>query len=295
MGYALDAAKYAGVREDLRAMLFGFAQRCDRREISHNGLTWEYLAVPARLGTAGGGGLPVAFFAGGAKLAIYSFAVIEALSQGHPVLAISQPDCGALAEHFEGVSEILRREGVGEFVAAGSSWGGCVAQAAMVHYRSRVQKAVLSSTGLAGGRAVSLMLKVYLASIGRSNPQKVVADFRNRALGLLRGDPATDGLWEALFADVYDRQMTHASYVSLIRTQIDFVDRYAPVISRDTWSQPVLILTTADETAGSTAWRAALVKAYPAADFRVLASGGHHPALLAGEEYARVIAEFLGS
>lgn len=294
MAYPLDPAQYLNVRDDLRQQLFDFAARVQRKEITLGHLTWEYLDLPPTVSYAENATAPVVFFAGGAKLAIYSFAVIDALSQHNRVIAVSQPGCTTLREHFAGLSLILQREGVDGFHVAGSSWGGCIAQATALQYAHRIDKTILSSTGLPGGRAVSVMLKVYLASIRRARPEKVVADFRKRALALLTGDAATDALWQGLFADVYDRHMTHGEYVSLIQTQIDYVDHYAKAVAQAGWPKPVLVITTADEVAGNRGWRDALPQAYLAAQVHVLERGGHHPALGAHDEYRELIRDFLG-
>jgi len=295
MAYPLDPTKYLDVGDDLRQQLFDCAARAERKHVTLGHLTWEYLDLAPTGGPAENAALPVVFFAGGAKLAIYSFAVIDALSQHNRVIAVSQPGCTTIQEHFDGVSLILQREGIDGFHVAGSSWGGCVAQAAALQYANRIERTILSSTGLPGGRAVSLMLKVYLASIRRARPEKVVADFRKRALALLTGDADTDALWQGLFADVYDRHMTHGEYVSLIQTQIDYVDHYAKAVAQAKWPKPVLVITTADEVAGNKGWRDALPQAYPAAQVHVLERGGHHPALGAREEYRELIARFLGA
>jgi pimeloyl-ACP methyl ester carboxylesterase len=55
----------------------------------------------------------------------------------------------------------------------------------------------------------------------------------------------------------------------------------------------VLILTTKNESAGNAAWRTALRRAYPGAEFHLLEAGGHHPALVHPDEYRRVVREFL--
>lgn len=224
---------------------------------------------------------------------VYSFAVIEALGQQRRVIAISQPPCQTLDEHLRGVEAVLRHEGVSEFCAAGSSWGGCVAQAAAIRFPDRVERMILSSTGLAGGKAVSVMLGLHLASVRRAAPDKVVAGFRARALGLLAGGSESTALWQALFVDVFDRTFTHRDYISLIETQMDYVRRWAPLVASTPWAKPVLIVTAKDEAAGSGAWRAALQKAYPMAQYCLLEGGGHHPALERAEEYRRVIGEFL--
>ncbi|MDP2872840.1 MAG: alpha/beta hydrolase [Bacillota bacterium] len=186
------------------------------------------------------------------------------------------------------------REAIDGFHAAGSSWGGQVAQVAAVKYPDRVGKMILSSTGLSGGKVVSLMLRLHLASVRRGDPSKVLGTFKARALGLLAGAEESNSLWQALFDDLYERYMTFEDYVSLISTQIDYVDRYAARVARQGWNKPVLILTSKDETAGTAAWRSALSRAYPTARLHLFEGGGHHPALLHADEYRRVVAEFLG-
>ncbi len=303
MKLELDRSLYGAVSPALRDRLFSFVDRAELKQAPSGRFVWEYLDYPPAgragrttaegLSDRGPSSIPVVFFSGGAKLPVYSFAVIEALGQSNRVIAVAQPPCLTLSEHFAGVEEVMRREGVVGFHTAGSSWGGCLAQVAALEYPDRVRKMILSSTGLAGGKAVSLMLRLHLASVRRADPAKVVAGFRKRALGLLAGDAESGALWEALFGDVFDRRFTHEDYVSLIGSQLDYVDRYAARVAGQTWDRPVLILVAKNESAGNAGWRAALMRAYPAAQFHLFEAGGHHPALQHAGEYRRIVAEFL--
>lgn len=290
----MDPGKYRDVSPDLKGRLFAFADRAECRELQVGPYLMQYLNLePVESGERAQAGEPIVFFSGGAKLPVYSFAVIEALMQCNRVIALAQPPCATLDEYFDGTDAVLRDERIDRFHAAGSSWGGCVAQAATLRYRDRVQKTILSSTGLAGGKLVSFILRLHLASVRRGDPSKVVAAFRDRALGLLAGDDESGPFWRAVFDDLYDRHMTCEDYATLISTQLDYVARYAARVTREAWTKPVLILTTKDESAGSAGWRSALRRAYPAARFHIFETGGHHPALLNGEEYRRVVREFL--
>ncbi len=292
MRFELDKARYNGVTAALRDRLFAFVDQAELKAVRAGDYTWPYLDYPPQE-TGATGAPPVVFFSGGAKHPVYSFAVIEALGQHNRVIALAQPPCPGLDEHFAGVDAVLQREGVERFHAAGSSWGGCLAQAAAVRFPGRVCKMVLSSTGLAGGKAIALMLRLHLASVRGADSAKVVAGFRKRALVLLAGDAESKALWQAMFDDVYDRLFTHRDYVSLISSQLDYVSRYAPRVASQAWPNPVLVLTARDETAGSTGWRRALRRAYPAGRFHLFEGGGHHPALQHRDEYRRVVASFL--
>jgi pimeloyl-ACP methyl ester carboxylesterase len=146
----LDPAKYAGVSPALRDRLFSFVERAEFKELKVGDRVWQYLDLPpdesgAELHDAAPGQVkagavparePILFFTGGIKLPVYSFAVIEALVQRHRVVAPAQPPCRTLDEYFAGVDAILRQEGVDGFHAAGSSWGGQIAQVAALRPRS---------------------------------------------------------------------------------------------------------------------------------------------------------------
>jgi len=297
MKIALDPSKYGGVSPALRQRLFAFCDRAEFKELQAGDHLWQYLDLApeeAPATTAGPGAAdPVLFFTGGIKLPLYSFAVIEALMQRNRVIAPAHPPCAALDEYFAGVDAILRREDVGGFHAAGSSWGGQIAQVAALKYPDRVNKMILANTGLSGGKAISLMLRLHLSSVRRGDPVKVVEAFRKRALGLLADDGESGAFWQALFDDLYERYMTYEDYVSLIETQLDYVDHYAARIARQGWAKPVLILTTRNEQAGSAGWREALRRAYPRARFHMFEAGGHHPALLHAAEFRQMVREFL--
>jgi pimeloyl-ACP methyl ester carboxylesterase len=183
------------------------------------------------------------------------------------VLAPVQPTCRSFAEYFDGIDAILDREMINTFCVAGSSWGGQIAQVAAMKYVDRVQKAVLANTGISAGIVLSLLLRLHRWSVRRKDPQKVVEDFRIRALKLL-GDSGEGGsFWRAVFDDLYTQYMTYEDYLSLIDTQIDYVERYAPAVRRQGFARPVLILTSKDETAGTPKMRSELLRVYPHARF----------------------------
>ena len=293
MSITLNPGKYSGVSPAMKERLFGLVAAAESKELQIGPHLWQYLDLPAATPEASRSAPPVVFFAGGAKLPHYSFAVIEAVRTHNRVIAPAQPPCNTLDEYFAGIGAILDREAIAGFHCAGSSWGGQLAQVAALLWPDRLGKMVLASTGLSGGKAVSLMLRLHLASIRRGGQHQVLKAFKTRALSMLKGDDESNALWQALFDDLYDRYMTYEDYVSLISTQLDYVDHYADRIAAQRWNRPVLILTAKDESAGRASWQTALRRAYPEAQFHVFDAGGHHPALTQSAEYQRVVAAFL--
>jgi pimeloyl-ACP methyl ester carboxylesterase len=208
------------------------------------------------------------------------------------VIAPAQPPCDTLTEFFSGIDAILSAESIDRFAVCGSSWGGQVAQVAMLRYGDRVERAVLSSTGMSVGRFLSFVLKMYRRSITRKHPETVVANFRKRALKLLGESPEAEAFWTAVFDDLFEKTMSFDDYLTLINTQIDYVETYGPELVKYRFPNPVLILRARDETAGGGKMITALRRAYPHAEEYRFDAGGHHPALFHAVEYRRVIERF---
>lgn len=287
MSISLNESLYDRVRPDLRERFFAFAQNFEFTTLNAGSVDWRYLDL-------GPQDQPVVFFfSGGLKHPVYSFAVIEALASQCRVIAPAQPQCRTLAEYFDGIDAILSAESIDRFAVCGSSWGGQIAQVAMLRYGERVDRAILSSTGMTVGRLLSFALKLYRRSIGRKPPEATVAEFRKRALALLTDSPEATAFWTAVFDDLYEKTMTFDDYATLIDTQIDYVETYGSELVRYRFPNPVLILRAKDETAGSPKTIAALRRAYPRAEEHQLEAGGHHPALLHAKEYREVVARFL--
>jgi pimeloyl-ACP methyl ester carboxylesterase len=287
MKVQIDETKYEGVTPSLRERFFAFINAAVLCEMQGGPNAGQYLDVGPR------GGRPLLFFTGGVKFPVFSFAVIEAFGRIRRVIAPVQPTCRTLAGFFEGVDAILEREKITSFALAGSSWGGQVAQAAALRYAGRVQEVVLANTGISSGAVLAMMLRLHRWLSARQAPRAVVEGFRVRALKMLDDGGDAGPFWKAVFDDLYERHMSREDYLSLIDTQIDYVEHYASEVRTRGFDGPVLILASRDETAGSVAMKSALRMAYPRAQVHLFESGGHHPALLHLEEYRKVVERFL--
>jgi pimeloyl-ACP methyl ester carboxylesterase len=289
MKIPIDEAKYEGVAPALRERFFAFSKAAELCEIPGEPHARQYLDVGPR------GGQLLLFFTGGVKFPVFSFAVIEAFDRVRRVIAPVQPPCRTLDGFFDGVDAILQRERIASFSLAGSSWGGQVAQVAALRYAGRVDKVVLANTGISSGAVLAMFLRLHRWLSARQAPRAVVEGFRVRALKMLDDGGDAGPFWKAVFDDLYERYMSREDYLSLIDTQIDYVEHHAPEVRKRGFDGPVLILASRDETAGSVAMKSALRMAYPRAQIHLFESGGHHPALLHLEEYRRVVEGFLGT
>ena len=283
----LDEIKYQNVSPDLRDRFFSFARSADMQEAPTDSVVRHYL----RRGP--GNGHPVLFFTGALKHPLYSFAVIEALCRRCRVIAPVQPACHTLAEYFDGIDSLLNHESIKRFSVVGSSWGGQLAQVAMRRYRDRIDRAILSSTGVSRGRVLSTFMKLYRWRIKRRRPAAVVNEFRNNVLKLLAYTPALSAFWQAVLDDIYDRQMSFDDYLSLIDTQIDYVDNYAADVLMHRFCLPVLILRARDESAGTARMHRALIEAFPQAEVHQFNTGGHSPAMSNFEAFRGAVERFL--
>ena len=287
MKISLDKTKYASVSPGIRDRFFAFVEAAEVHEIQDGAFSFQYLEYGPRHGE------PLLFFTGGIKFPVFSFAVIEALGRSCRVLAPVQPCCRTLDECFAGTGAILSREKIDTFFVAGSSWGGQMAQAAMVKYPGRIRKAILANTGASSGLVLLLLLRLYRWSAGKKDPRALVEDFKVRALKLLKGSQETNTFWQAVLDDLYEKYMSAEDYLSLIDTQIDFIGKYAPLVNKQRFTAPVLILTSKNETAGTDKMRSRLLNLYTNRQLHVFDEGGHHPALLHLEEYRHVVENFL--
>jgi pimeloyl-ACP methyl ester carboxylesterase len=282
-----DESKYADVPVELKERFFSFADDVEIREIQRGSRSFRYIERGPRDAKA------VVFFTGGVKFPLFSFSVIEALSRELHVIAPAQPQCRTISEFLDGVNAILETESIAGYSVAGSSWGGQVAQVAVLNSPQRVDRAVLANTGISSGVAIGLALRLYRWAIHRKKPEEVVAGFRKQALGMLCDTEQSTAFWTALFDDLFERYMTYEDFVTLIDTQIDYVQTYSAELARGGFATPVLILSSANESAGSAKMRSQLRQAYPNAEVYEFSEGGHHPALLHLQEYQQVVEEFL--
>jgi pimeloyl-ACP methyl ester carboxylesterase len=289
MKIQLAESKYAEVSPRLRERFFLFVKAAELREIQSKPNNLQYLEIGPR------DGRPLIFFTGGIKSPVYSFSVIEAFSRICRVIAPVQPQCRTLAEYFKGLDAILNREKIESFSVAGSSWGGQIAQVAALQYADRVDKVVLANTGISAGKVLVFLVRLHRWGAARKAPRQVVEEFRIRALKMLADTDETGAFWKAVFDDLYERNMSGEDYLSLIDTQIDYMENYAPEVRKRGFAGPVLILASKNETSGPANMTGGLMKAYPHAQLHVFEAGAHHPALLHVEEYRQAVEAFMAA
>lgn len=177
------------------------------RELTVGNVHWRYLRL--------GEGPPVLWLTGGLRRAALGYDFLERLGANHRVLAPDYPPVTHFAEFDDGISAILRAEGIERCDLAGQSYGGLLAQAFLAAHPEQIRRLVLSSSGPADyGRPWAPFLSLAAAA-ARVLPKRLSAGLLLAGLsGLLPTTSDPDGQWSAALRHVVQHELTRADMVS---------------------------------------------------------------------------------
>jgi pimeloyl-ACP methyl ester carboxylesterase len=282
---------YARVPLEQKQRLWHFRTDHPYKEIDVDGAPWRYIAC-------GTGDRTLLFLPGGFLKADMWFFPISALEDTHRIIA---PDAYALQgilamDRVRGaICQMLDREGVEKVTVIGISAGGGVAQLLLQEYPERVERAVLSHTGVAEGNADAERRTERLLRLVRLMPLAVIRWVLKKATA--RTIPASSN-WVA-FHNAYmreaaahiDKAMVVGFFQSSLETRRGFA--FSTGVGRP-WDGQVLLLSSADDEHSI----ASLTKhktRYPTATTHVFEEGGHHTFMFFPESYTRTLRRFLQS
>ncbi len=257
--------------------------------VNSGGMHWPYLV-------GGHGQQALVLLPGAPGRAEASFEYIQAFGREYRVIAVSYPpDLATVEECVRGVAAILDAEGFKRAHMVGGSYSGLLAQRFVRRYPGRVDRLVLSDTGVPRPeRARKYRRYIWLL---RVLPMPVIrALWRIGAFLYLREmAPHNRPFWRAYFAHLRET-ITRQECLRRLQVWVDFdsTSRFSLADLAD-WLGEVLILEAERDTTFPEWERQALRRLYPAAHVHVIKGGGHAASLDRRNEYIAAIRDFLGA
>jgi pimeloyl-ACP methyl ester carboxylesterase len=259
------------------------------RYVDVDGTRWSYIV-------AGHGESALVLLPGAPGRAEASFEYVLAFEREYAVISVGYTAEVATVEAcLRGLASIMDAEGFGRAHMVGGSYSGLLAQRFVRQYPGKVDRLVLSDTGVPRPeRARKYRRYVWLL---RVLPMPVVrALWRVGAYLYLRDmAPASRPFWKGYFAQLR-RSITRRECISRLRMWVDFDtgSRFSPG-DLAPWPGKVLILEAEHDTTFPASERQALRKLYPTAEVQVFPGGGHASSLDRRDEYIAAIRAFLAA
>lgn len=250
------------------------------------GIEWEYIAC-------GHGERALLILPGLLGIGEMSFEHILAFENSYRVIVPSYPfTITCMLQLIRGIVGILDAELIDRAQVLGGSYGGMVAQCLVHQYPDRVDRLILSHTGVPRpDRAVKnrrLLAVLYLLPMGflramlRLSTRKSMADA-----------PMQRAFWEA-YSNEMIAQITKADLMSRYRVAVDF-DVSCDFAPEDlkSWPGRILILEGDNDPVAASQAREALRALYPQARVHTFHGSGHVASIAKLDEYVAVIRDFL--
>ena len=253
------------------------------RAVDVDGKRWHYLV--------GGHGSAVLLLPGGSMCPDSYFRLIGVLEHEHRVIAPMYPAISTIAGLVNGLAAVLDAERVPRVAVFGASFGGYVAQAFVRSQPGRVDRLVLSHTGLhhPAGRRFMAPLATLLSAL----PARLARALMWRVwMRLFSVRSSEREFWRGLLQDVIHR-LSKAQLVAVTRCFADFAEYRLDREDLAGWAGEVLILESAHDAAYGQAARAELRAAYPGATVHTFRDAGHTALWTNAEAYNEVVRSFL--
>lgn len=249
------------------------------------GRTWTWLS-------GGTGDRTLLFLPGAQGTGESVWANISHFSTRFRWIAPSYPPVPTMEELTDGIAALLDREGIGQVVAIGGSYGGFVAQVFVRRHRDRVEKLILSHTAppnprrgeiIAGSVRWLPWLPLFLL---RMQYRKVMS-------GLVPNIPEL-ALVRAYLEELIALYLTKEGIINGYRrvAGYDLEHRFTPA-DLEGWPGHVLLLLTDNDPSTPEPVRNALKALYPGAEVHLYSGSGHATGILKREEYLGAIEGFL--
>jgi len=280
------APSIRGSMSEIAARLEEFQRRHPKRTLTVGKTEWSYRVA----GSEAQGLLVLPGALGGSE---GMAPLIAHLADDYRLLFLEYPAVFGLDDLLLGLSEILRREGIGRTALLGGSFGGIVAQAFLLHFPEKTTRVVLSATGPPDPRRARTNER-FLRMV-RFIPMGWVRFLLRLGIKkLLKRVPRERELWLRFYSGAIDG-LTRERFQTLYRVSIDF-DRGCPdrIAALETWPGEMLLIEGSEDRVASKKSRDALRAAYPRAETLTLEGAGHGMALERPEEWREAVTRFLG-
>jgi len=251
------------------------------------GVQWRY-----RIGGAGPRALLL--LPGGELVNDMGFDLAAALSPELRIIYPAYPRVRSLDDLADGVTAILDGENIARTWVLGASFGGAVAQCMVRRHPDRVERLILSNTGvplahLVRGRKIA---NAVLSSI----PWPVLRHLMARSILKLMGAPAGEAqFWRQFTDELFAGRLAKADVMANLRIQLEYHLRYRfQPDDLASWPGKIFVIES-DNDIFNAARRKALRDTYPQAPVYTFHGAGHAPAFSRTSEYMDVLRRFLES
>ena len=267
--------------EKLRA----FRANYPNKALTAGGFEWQYRIC-------GDGAQTLLLLPGGELVNDLSFDLATHLAQRFRVVYPAYPRADALADLADGITAILTAENAPSVWVLGASFGGAVAQCMVRRHPARIERLILSNTGVPQAYVVRTR-KIVNATLAMI-PWPALRALLTRSLLKALGAPASElPFWRGYFQELFRARLTKADVLANLRNQLEYHARYR--FSPDdlkTWPGKIFVFES-DNDIFSPERRKALRDTYPQAPVYTFHGGGNAPAFSRPAEYLEVLDRFL--
>lgn len=202
------------------------------------------------------------------------------------------PRAKSLEELADGIAGILDAEQIARAWVLGASFGGAVSQCLVRRCPGRVERLVLSNSGVPQAQLVRArkVVNTALAAIPWAFLRRPLA----RSITRLLGAPAEDlPFWRSYAKELYESRLSKADVLANLGMQLEYHQRYRfTPEDLKSWPGKVFVIES-DNDIFSPERRKALRDTYPGAPVYTFHGAGHAPAFSRPKEYLEVLERFL--
>jgi len=267
--------------ERLRA----FRASYPNKSLAVSGVEWKYRIC-------GAGERTLLMLPGGELVNDMGFDLAAALAPRFRIVYPAYPRAPSLDDLADGVAAILDAEKIPCVCVLGASFGGAVAQCMVRRHPEKIERLILSNTGvplayLVRSRKVA---NAILASI----PWPILRVLLAKSIMKLLGAPADQlPFWRSYARDLFASQLTKADVMANLRIQYEYHLRYRFTPGDlAAWPGKIFVIES-DNDIFNAERRKALRDTYPQAPVYTFHGAGHAPAFSRAKEYLEVLGGFL--
>ena len=265
--------------------LRAFRASYPNKSLAVAGTEWKYRIC-------GDGSQALLMLPGGELANDMGFDLAAALAPRFRIVYPAYPRVHSLDDLADGVAAILGAENLARVRVLGMSFGGAVAQCMVRRHPDRIERLILSNTGvplahLVRGRELA---NAVLSAM----PWPVLRVLLARSILKLLGAPSVDlPFWRAYTKALFATELVKADVMANLRIQLEYHQRYrfTPSDLAD-WPGPILVIES-DNDIFNAERRTALRETYPQARVHTFKAAGHTPAVSRAKDYLEVVGRFL--
>jgi pimeloyl-ACP methyl ester carboxylesterase len=250
-----------------------------------SGVQWKYRIC-------GVGTRALLMLPGGELVNDMGFDLAAALAPRFRVVYPAYPRVQSLDDLADGIAAILAAENIARASVLGASFGGAVAQCMVRRHPDRIERLILSNTGvplayLVRGRKIA---NAILSSIPWPLLRVLLA---KSIMKLLRAPADERSFWRNYAKALFATQLTKADVMANLRIQYEYHLQYRfKPDDLAAWPGKIFVIES-DNDIFNAERRKALRDTYPQAPVYTFHGAGHAPAFSRAAEYLEVLGRFL--